>query len=111
MPIGASGQWLVDAGVHLLSRADQLVWEQWVAEAGWAPYRPEPSMLPPAVAIVAINALKALVESLQADIRNGTLSQDDALDCLGDIDRATAEIAGLQADACRRATTPVYEIH
>ena len=97
--------------MRLLDRSDQLAWEQWVAEAGWSPGKPEPSPLPPGVAVVAANALKALVESMQADLQDVRLSEDAALNCLNDIDRAKAGIASLQDDISQRDTISAYEIN
>jgi hypothetical protein len=111
MPLGAAGQWMVDAGVRLLSRADQLVWQRWVDGDGWFPGKSEPDPLPPAVAVVATNAVQALVASMDLDIRQGGLSEDDALDCLNDIDRAKAVIAGLRDDIEQQERISAYETH
>jgi hypothetical protein len=96
VPLWASGQWLVDSGVRLLSRSDQAIWRRWSAKSGWSPVSRDPVDLPPEVAVVATIALNALVESLTAELQEGSVSQDDELNNLNDIDAAKVTISGLQ---------------
>ncbi len=48
---------------------------------------------------------------MQADLQDVRLSEDAALNCLNDIDRAKAGIASLQDDISQRDTISAYEIN
>ena len=98
MPLWASGQWLVDAGVRSLSHSDQLVWRSWAVRNSWLVHGRRPSLLPSAVALVASKALKTVVDLTMADLREGRLSKEDALHNLDDIDAVKAALTELQAD-------------
>jgi hypothetical protein len=108
MPLWASGHWLVDAGMRFLSRSDQVIWLQWSEEMKSSSLSREQIPIPPSVAIVAVNALQALLASLLIDIKEGNGSEDDEFDNLNDIDATNAAILGLQGDVHQNY---MYGIH
>jgi hypothetical protein len=98
MALSPSGQWLVEAGMRMLSRTDQATWQEWVRQAGWSPNNREPKRVPPHIAVLAAKALEALMDVLTADIRERRVAGDDEIDNLNDIDAAKAARASLEMD-------------
>lgn len=98
MTLSASGQWLVDAGMRLMSRSDQAAWLRWTREFGWSPANREPKRLSPDMASLALGAIDKLVDAIHEDIDRGRLSESDELDAANDLDLARVVVKGLQED-------------
>jgi len=98
MTLSASGQWLVDAGMRLMSPADRATWAEWTRKAGWSPQNREPKPLTPAIASLALGALDKLMSEMHADIEAGRLSESDELDAANDLDLACVVASGLRQD-------------
>ncbi len=96
--LSASGQWLVSAGMRMMSREDQATWFTWVGKAGWSATSREPKQLPPSIAKLALGALDRLVSVLDSDLREGRLSEAQERDASDDLDSAKAVAQGLQEE-------------
>jgi hypothetical protein len=98
MALSVSGQWLVNAGMRMMSRDDQAAWFKWAADAGWSPTSREPKQLPPSIAAIALGALDRLMGAIDSDLREGRLTERQELDAANDLDHAKAVTTALQKD-------------
>ncbi len=96
MPLTASGQLLVDAGMRQMGASENSAWMQWKAAEGWSATHRTLSIPPAHIVQIAEEALYRLRGTLRNALEIGSLDEQEELDTCADLDQVDIALAYLK---------------
>jgi len=96
MPLTASGQILVDAGMRQMGASENSAWTQWKAAEGWSAGHRTISIPPTRIVQIAEEALYRLRGVLRNSLEIGTLDEQEELSACGDLEQVDIALAYLK---------------
>lgn len=106
MPLTASGELLVDAGVRLMDSRQRQMWAQWRTTHGWALDRRNIDDPPEQIVSLAEQALDLLRLKLEEAIQTGDLSDIELMHADSDLDRVEVTLQRLRSARNTNAPSP-----
>ncbi len=96
MPLTASGQLLVDAGMREMGASENSAWMHWKAAAGWSAGHRDIDLPPPRIVQIAEEALYKLRGVLRNALESGSLSELDELNACNDLEQVDIALTYLK---------------